>query len=259
MDNASESRDRQEPPVADGLPADAPPAAAWLTDLAGHTRAERARWRGQEQAWSLARLVTFIAAFVVWYPLGEQWLTALAGTGVAVVLFVLAVRRHGAVRAKRELADGLLTVIAESEPRCAGRLTRVRSGDRPPPPERAEAALEPALADGPTWLLTPQERDDLDLYASPAGLFGLLNRTSTPGGERRLSQLLEQPLLDPSTSAIAKRPSAGSRSTMPPASACWQPASGNAAGTRNSTAWRPPWRSRGQSRPAGGGLGCGVG
>ena len=51
--------------------------------------------------------------------------------------------------------------------------------------------------------LTDQERDDLDLYAPPVGLFGLLNRTSTQGGARRLRDMLDHPLL--SSEPITRR------------------------------------------------------
>jgi DNA mismatch repair ATPase MutS len=53
------------------------------------------------------------------------------------------------------------------------------------------------LDEGPTWALTDQERDDLDLYGPPVGIFGLLNRTSTSLGARRLRDVLDSPGLSP--------------------------------------------------------------
>ena len=58
-----------------------------------------------------------------------------------------------------------------------------------------DAALEALLDPGRTWPLTDQERDDLDLYSEPVGIFGLLNRTSTSIGRRRLRDMVDHPCL----------------------------------------------------------------
>jgi hypothetical protein len=70
----------------------------------------------------------------------------------------------------------------------------------------ATAELPAVLDDGEVWPLTDQERDDLDIHASPVGLFGLLNRCSTTLGARRLDAMLNHPCLQ--TDRILERQAA---------------------------------------------------
>ena len=83
----------------------------------------------------------------------------------------------------------------ESLQRCGGKVVLIRDGRRPADAEDQAATLVPVMEDGPTWQLTDQEKDDLDLYSPPVGLFGLLNRTSTAIGARRLRTMVENPCL----------------------------------------------------------------
>ena len=177
-------------------PADA--AEAWLRAYRRRVERDRAAALRWEWAWSWGRLISFAAALVVWYPLGESWLAAGAGVVGALLVFAFTVRRHRAARIQRTLADHLLTVIDEARQRCGGKVVLLRSGNRPVEPGDADARLEPILNAGKTWQLTAQERDDLDLYSPPVGLFGLLNRTSTILGARRLAECAENPSLEPS-------------------------------------------------------------
>ena len=93
---------------------------AWL--LAYRRRVEGTRVAAQrcEWAWSWGRLISFAAALVVWYPLGESWLAAGAGVVGALAVFAFTVRRHARARIQRTLADHLLTVIDEARQRCGG-------------------------------------------------------------------------------------------------------------------------------------------
>ncbi len=85
----------------------------------------------------------------------------------------------------------------ESGKRGRGAIALIRGSDRPEQNTSFDAALPPDRDEGPVWELTDQERDDLDLFARPVGIFGLLNRTSTAAGARRLAGLLDRPLLLP--------------------------------------------------------------
>lgn len=119
-------------------------------------------------------------------------------TAIGLGAFGFAVRKHQFARDQREQADRLLLVAAESGKRGAGAIALIRACERPEPQSAFDDALPPDRDEGPVWELTDQERDDLDLFARPVGIFGLLNRTSTAAGARRLARLLDRPLLSPS-------------------------------------------------------------
>lgn len=173
---------------------------AWLTAHNGDVRRQRDLQRVGELRWSWARLVSFLASVSIWYPLRADALIAVAAAGVCLGLFAWAVVRHLRARAGREFADRLLTMIDESLRRCGGEVTLIRSGERPADRSQitANETAEPlgrVIDWGQTWALSDQECDDLDLYAAPVGVFGLLNRTSTAQGAQRLRDMIENPCL----------------------------------------------------------------
>ena len=135
-----------------------------------------------------------MAMAVGWY-LVDGWVAGGAIVAAGAVLFVLAVRRHHRARDKRQFAEQLLLMLDESLRRCGGVVTLIRSHERPADVAEPALSLPPILDSGPTWALTGQEFDDLDLYSAPVGVFGLLNRTSTALGSRRLVEWLEHPCL----------------------------------------------------------------
>lgn len=155
--------------------------------------ADQRLWRRREGLTSLARLGSFVAAALFWWVLPDsavgQWMWVIAG----LALFAQCVSLHRRAKARREAADRMLTLIEESAQRLGGRVVLIRGHERPP---AGEVGLPLCYAPGPSWPLTKQEVDDLDLYNGPVGLFGLLNRTSTHIGARRLSYALENPGLD---------------------------------------------------------------
>lgn len=147
-----------------------------------------------EHAWSWSRLITFFVGAIAWFAVSDAS-RALLVAGAFGVMFVVSVVRHLRARREREFTDRLLLMISESKRRVGGHAVTVRSGRRPDDVPARRASPEPVLDPGDTWLLTGQERDDLDLYAEPAGVFGLLNRTSTAMGARRLRDRCEHPCL----------------------------------------------------------------
>ena len=163
----------------------------WLRSHEEAVAMDRARLLVTERRWSWVRLGTFFAAALAWYPLGHEPVQTVIVTIGLFGLFAVAVGRHRAACSRRELADRLLVIIAESLSRCGGLVAVIRSSRRPDDPTDPAVEFAPVLDDGPTWTLTEQERDDLDLYASPVGLYGLLNRTSTSLGARRLREIIE--------------------------------------------------------------------
>ncbi|HUU84792.1 MAG TPA: hypothetical protein VM243_14925 [Phycisphaerae bacterium] len=181
-------------------------AEAWLTGHQQRLEGQRARWQAAGTRWSWARLITFFGALLVWYPLA-QWPILAAGTCLlGLILYCVAVARHKQARDERDRAERGLTIVDESLKRCGGRVTLIRSHDAPGDACDSGATLPPILQDGPTWTLTGQERDDLDLFSPPVGIFGLLNRASTAPGCHRLAGLLQTPCL--STEHILARQAA---------------------------------------------------
>jgi len=144
---------------------------------------------------SWARLLVFLAALVPWV----LWIATplLPGllTLVAALAFVGTVLYHHRGRAERDLRDGMLAVLDEALQRCGGQVIAVRGAGRPSADGRVGVELPPVVESGPTWSLSEQERDDLDLFAQPVGVFGLLDRTSSLLGAERLSELLDHPCL----------------------------------------------------------------
>ncbi|MCG3126752.1 MAG: DNA mismatch repair protein MutS [Phycisphaerae bacterium] len=165
---------------------------SWLGGFHGAARRHRDEWHRRESTWSWTRLLTFVIVVLPWFFYNGN--VPLTG-GIALVgliAFVASVVRHLRVRAVRDQADRTLVIIAEAQQRAAGEPVTIRSASRP---ADAEDVLHSVLDPGPTWPLTDQERDDLDVYATPLGLFSLLNRTSTHLGALRLRDALDHPLL----------------------------------------------------------------
>ncbi len=165
---------------------------AWLTAHREEIQRQREHWNRVETRWSWLRLLVFLVGVVPWFIWGAIPLVPAVVMGCAAVLFCWVVRRHHRSRGERELRDGMLMVLDEGQRRSGGTLEVIRSADRPPEVEDEALSLPTVLEPGPTWSLTDQERDDLDVFGRPLGLFGLLNRTSGSLGARRLRDTLDQ-------------------------------------------------------------------
>jgi len=170
---------------------------AWLTTHREEIQRQRDQWNRIESRWSWARLLVFLVGVAPWFIWAATPLVPAVVTACAAVLFWWAVRRHLQSRGERELRDGMLSVLDEALRRCGGALEVIRSTERPAPADDEALSLPPVLGPGPTWSLTDQERDDLDVFAGPLGLFGLLNRTSSRLGARRLRDMLDQMCMSP--------------------------------------------------------------
>ena len=181
--------------TTDGTPSQSDPLA-WLGEHREKTQREHAAFTRTEHLGTTARLASFATAIFAAYLFRHTpWLSVMAGAALLGV-FWWTVRWHREAKARRELFDRVLLVIDESVRRCTEWLPLIRSGTRPVDPKNTAAGVDTLLEQGRTSALTEQEFDDLDVYAAPIGLFGLLNRTSTPIGARRLRDLVEHPLLD---------------------------------------------------------------
>lgn len=161
--------------------------------------AQRDQWAARESRLSWARLLVFLAG------VGGVWLFGWLGGGyvwavpavvvVALVVFLGAVSKHQLARDERENGDRLLLMVEETRQRVGGQVRCVRDWKRPEDAAALDACLPQRADDGPVWELTQQELDDLDVFTAPVGIFGLLNRTSTAFGARRLRDMLLRPLL----------------------------------------------------------------
>ncbi len=170
---------------------------AWLKTHREEIQRQRDRWNRVESRWSWARLLVFLVGVVPWFVWAATPLVPAAVMACAAVLFWWTVRRHLQSRGERELRDGMLTVLDEAQQRCGGALEVIRSAERPAEVSDEALNLTPVLDPGPTWSLTDQERDDLDVFAGPVGLFGLLNRTSSGLGARRLRDMFDRMCMSP--------------------------------------------------------------
>jgi len=171
------------------------PRLDWLKTYRDRQQDDRVRYHSLETRWSTIRLIIFLAGIAAAILLRHDARAAgLAGV-VGAAVFVGAVRQHAAWRNRRFFVEHLLTVVEESLHASTRRDRPARARQRLEDPADSSAGLPVVLEPGPTWPLTGQEQDDLDLYGSPVGLFGLLNRTSTPLGARRLRDMLDAPCL----------------------------------------------------------------
>jgi len=175
----------------------------WLSEYRQTLEQSHGVYQSREVYWSWWRLGTFFACVAVAIVLRNNLLLAGPAVLVFLVLFSYAVLRHTDWQSKRRFAEYLLTVVTESLHRSTEQGSPVRSWQRPGNPADPSMDLSRIFPSGPSWDLTEQERDDLDMYAAPVGIFGLLNRCSTEPGSRRLRDMLETPLL--STDNIEQR------------------------------------------------------
>jgi hypothetical protein len=169
----------------------------WLRARRDELQRDLAQYRRLEARWSWARLLAFVAGGVAVILLWQRGLfAALAGAG-GLGVFAGAVLRHTRWEERRESSEQLLVVVEESIHAGTKRDRPARAWPRPENPAEADVSLPVVVESGAAWPLTDQERDDLDLYGPPVGIFGLLNRTSTALGARRLRDMLDGPCLSP--------------------------------------------------------------
>lgn len=177
--------------------------AAWLVSKRAEWQGQRDALRSRESLWTFLRLVLFLVAGVAWIPLRDDPPLAGAITVVGLIAFGFAVSRHRRVKRERESMDRLLVVADESRVRLGGAVAVIRSTKRPQEAAGLEVRLPTGLDSSSCFELSDQELIDLDVYGEPCGIFGLLNRTSSAVGARRLRDWLERPAL--CVDAIAAR------------------------------------------------------
>jgi len=163
----------------------------WLAAYREAMQRDLTRFRSLQARWSAIRLVAFIAGVVIVVLLRHTAPMAVGAAIAGFAVFTATVQRHAIWESKRAFAERALTIAGESYHASTRRDCPARSWERPQDPLSLPQIVDP----GPTWPLTDQERDDLDLYAPPVGIFGLLNRTSTPQGARRVRDILDSPSL----------------------------------------------------------------
>jgi hypothetical protein len=205
--------------------------AQWLTEIRRDNDVRCRRCARLENIWSWVRLLFFLAGIAAVYGFWAKTFAAV-GTGVfSLALFSLAVYVHQRLKGQRKILEWMIRVIDESLQRCGGQVVLTRGWEKLA--ADSSLLLAPVLDPGRTWSLTEQEHDDLDLYAPPVGIFGLLNRTSTPIGNRRLQDWMNHSLL--SSAAILARQNAVHRLDEHPIERLR--IMGMIAPLRNSTPW----------------------
>jgi hypothetical protein len=169
----------------------------WLAAYRRRLQDDHVRFRRLETRWSWIRLISFVAGLTTVILLWHNLLLAGAAGIVGVLAFAGAILRHTTWESRRSFVERASTVAAESFHAGTRRDSPARAWQRPENPPEESGVTPPVIDSGPTWPLTDQERDDLDLYGPPVGIFGLLNRTSTLPGARRLRDILDSPSLSP--------------------------------------------------------------
>ena len=175
----------------------APPCRERLITYRTQLQHDRNRCRRLEIRWSWIRLATFITGVIVVVLLRHDLLFAALAAFGGLAAFAGAVLRHTHWEDRRTTTERVLIVIDESLHASTRRDAPARDWQRPKGPGDASMSPPEVIESGPTWSLTDQEQDDLDLYGRPVGIFGLLNRTSTDLGARRLRDMLDAPCLCP--------------------------------------------------------------
>ncbi len=167
----------------------------WLCDYQQSLERDHAVNQSREIHWSWGRLGSFAAVIAVAIVFRNNLVWAGMGALVFLILFLLTVLRHTDCQNKRQFTEYLLMVVKESLHPSTEASSPVRRWQRPCDPIDPSMHLAPFFPSGSTWNLTGQELDDLDVYAAPVGIFGLLHRCSTKPGARRLGDMLETLLL----------------------------------------------------------------
>jgi ABC-type lipoprotein export system ATPase subunit len=171
------------------------PRLDWLKAYRDRQQDDHVRYRSIETRWSAIRLIIFVVAIAAVILLRRDARAAgLAGV-VGAAVFAGVIWRHRTWENRRVFVGHLLTIVEESLHASTRRDRPARTWQRPEDPADSSARLPVVIEPGPTWSLTGQEQDDLDLYGPPVGVFGLLNRTSTPLGARRLRDMLDSSCL----------------------------------------------------------------
>ncbi len=124
---------------------------------------------------AIGRLVWFIGASIaVWVLINrEQTIWAIGAGLIGVIVFLYLLKRHQAIRRKRDYAHHLVFVNQDEAARIERKFTRTETGN--------EFAS-----------VTHPYTSDLDVFG-PHSLFRLLNRTHTLPGAKRLAEWLQHP------------------------------------------------------------------
>lgn len=155
--------------------------------------AEQQRESRLESRVSLLRLAIFGGVVIAWFVLYAAPLPAIAVTTIGAMAFAVALRTHLKIKDRCEALSRLATICDEAQRRTGGAVVRVR-GESRPASIGADVRWDSDPGRDECWPLTSQELDDLDVFADPVGIFGILNRCSTAAGERRLAWMLRNPL-----------------------------------------------------------------
>lgn len=141
-------------------------------------------WQRQYVQLSWLRVVVFLVTVVCVLWFANQ--SAMAETGVCAVIglsvFVLLMKRHNHVAYQRNHAGFLQQINADEIARRQGKYQPTENGSQ------YQEATHPYTG-------------DLDIFGR-SSLFALLNRTTTPGGNRQLADWLQRPA---STAEIVRR------------------------------------------------------
>jgi hypothetical protein len=193
----------------------------WLSSHRETVRRSHVLYQGLEDHWSWLRLITFATGVMAVVLVRHELVLAIMTGCLALLGFYCVVLRHASWKDRRESAERVLAVIDESLHVSTECDRPVRSWNRPEDPADASVSLPSIIEWGPAWLLTDQERDDLDLYGPPVVIFGLLNRTSRTWGHGGFATSWTPRCFQQTPSSSVNRQFSGWTGTTTNASASW--------------------------------------
>ncbi|MGB0715490.1 MAG: MutS-related protein [Phycisphaerae bacterium] len=173
-----------------------------LASLDAEIRSALRTTRGTEAALSWLRLALFGLAIAAFLVLDTNSYLPYAACLALILPFFAVVGQHRKIMRRRKIAENKLAACQETAQRLGGKIVCINDWHEPSAADE-QTEVEGFFEDGQTWTITAQEVQDLDIHNGPVGLFGLLNRSATIAGRRRLQHFFLHPLLE--TDVLIKR------------------------------------------------------
>ncbi len=156
--------------------------------------AEIARLTDRSRRFTALRLIAFLVFIAGLFGAFESPWSPVFIALPALVVFVVALFRHGAVLDRQRIAENRRLLLTEQLGRQTNRRRGRAAPDVPSDPTPLEAGLSVFAPEGESFPIDAGVTDDLEILSGPRNLFSFLDVSSTIFGARRLRYLLTHPL-----------------------------------------------------------------